>query len=182
VIIFVCLKRHARSARLTLWTVGWTLVFTHFLAQLLEPDHGHANSLLLSVDCGSLQAAAVTFLVSVSLVAEDYAKRTLLLLVLGVPSIVYAGCTCYDVHARWPCVLCLVACFGGAACFFLRVSGRFSWYLGIATLLCLLSAGWAMRAALQGSFEPGTITLLGIGFGLAGLFICRNNWPTTPAI
>ncbi len=40
VIIFVCLKRHARSARLTLWTVGWTLVFTHFLAQLLEPEHG----------------------------------------------------------------------------------------------------------------------------------------------
>src|SRR5271157_6099538 len=66
VIIFVGLKRHARSARLTLWTVGWTLVFTHFLAQLLEPDRGPANSLLLAVDSGSLQAAVVTFLVSVS--------------------------------------------------------------------------------------------------------------------
>ena len=40
VMIFACLKRHTRSARLTLLAVGWTLVFTHFLAQLLEPA-GH---------------------------------------------------------------------------------------------------------------------------------------------
>src|SRR5271156_663972 len=87
VIIFVCLKRQARSARLTLWTVGWTLVFTHFLAQLLEPDHGPVSSLLLAIDTGSLQAAAIAFLVSVSCVVEDYAKRTFLLLMVGVPSV-----------------------------------------------------------------------------------------------
>src|ERR1700740_2864722 len=98
VIIFVCLKRHARSARLTLWMVGLTLVFPRFLAQLLEPDHGPANSLLLAVDSGSLQAAVVTFLVSVSSVAEDYAKRTHLLLILGVPSAAYVVCTCYAVE------------------------------------------------------------------------------------
>src|SRR5580658_689322 len=96
VIIFVCLKRQARSPRLTLWTVGWTLVFTHFLAQLLEPDHGHVSTLLLAIDSGSLQAAAVTFLVSVSFVVEKYAKRTSLLLLLGVPSVAYVASTAYD--------------------------------------------------------------------------------------
>src|SRR5271169_1560942 len=126
VIIFVCLKRHARSARLTLWTVGWTLVFTHFLAQLLEPDHGPAHALLLALDAGSLQAAVVAFLVSVSAVAEDYTKRTLLLLVLGVPSVAYAVCASYPVQARWPYILCLAACGGGGACFFLKVSGKLS--------------------------------------------------------
>jgi hypothetical protein len=30
VIIFVCLKRQARSPRLALWTFGWALVFTQF--------------------------------------------------------------------------------------------------------------------------------------------------------
>jgi two-component system, NtrC family, sensor kinase len=182
VIIFVCLKRHARSARLTLWTVGWALVFTHFLAQLLEPDQGPSNSLLLAVDFGSLQAAAVTFLVSVSLVAEDYAKRTLLLLMLGVPSTVYVVCTCYDVQARWPYVLCLTVCFGGAACFFLRVSGNLSLHVAAATCLCSLAGTWAIRAALRGSSEEGTIALLGVGFGLAGVFICRNHWRASPAI
>src|SRR5271170_3867895 len=91
VIIFVCLKRQARSPRLTLWTVGWTLVFTHFLMQLLEPGHGSIRSLLLAIDSGSLQAAAVTFLVSVSVAVEDYAKRTVLL-VVGVPSVSYVAC------------------------------------------------------------------------------------------
>jgi two-component system NtrC family sensor kinase len=182
VIIFVCLKRHACSSRLTLWTVGWTLVFTHFLAQLLEPEHRAANSLLLAVDSGSLQAAVVTFLVSVSLVAEDYAKRTLLLFLLGVPSVVYAACTCYGVQERWPYVLCLIACFGGGACFFLKISREISLRSAVASSLCTLAAAWAIRGALRGSFEEGTIALLGVGFGLAGLFVGRNHWRASPAV
>jgi two-component system, NtrC family, sensor kinase len=182
VIIFVCLKRQARSARLTLWTVGWALVFTHFLAQLLEPDRGPVSSLLLAVDSGSLQAAAVSFLVSVSFVVEDYSKRTLLLLVLGVPSVVYVACTCYDVNARWPYVWCLMACFGGAVCFFFRVSRKLPLYVAAAGGLCLLAGAWAIRAALHGSFEEGTIALLGIGFGLPGVFICRNHGRASPAM
>jgi len=182
VIIFVCLKRQARSARLTLWTVGWALVFTHFLAQLLEPDRGPVSPFLLAIDSGSLQAAAVSFLVSVSQVVTDYAKRSLLLLVLGVPSVAYVACTCYDVHARWPYVLCLIACFGGAACFFFRVSRKLSLYLATVTFLCSLAGAWAIRAALRGSFEEGAVALLGIGFGLPGLFICRNHWRASPAM
>jgi two-component system NtrC family sensor kinase len=182
VIIFVCLKRQARSARLTLWTVGWALVFTHFLAQLLEPDRGPVSPFLLAIDSGSLQAAAVSFLVSVSSVVEDYAKRTLLLLMLGVPSVAYAACTCYDVHARWPYVLCLIACFAGGAWFFFRVSRNLSLFLATVTFLCLLAGAWATRAALHGSFDEGAIALLGIGFGLPGLFICRNHWRASPAM
>jgi two-component system, NtrC family, sensor kinase len=182
VIIFVCLKRHARSARLTLWAVGWALVFTHFLAQLLEPDHGQVSPLLVAIDSGFLQAAAVSFLVSVSSVVEDYAKRTLLLIVLGVPSVAYLACNGYDVHARWPYVLCLIACFGGAAFFFARVNRKLSLYLAATTFLCSLAGAWAIRAALHGSFDEGTIALLGIGFGLPGVFICRNYWRASPAI
>jgi hypothetical protein len=61
VIIFVCLRRQARSARLALWTFGWPFVFTHFLAQLLESDRGDVSSLVLAVLSGSLQAAAICF-------------------------------------------------------------------------------------------------------------------------
>ncbi len=182
VIIFVCLKRQAHSVRLTLWTIGWALVFAHFLAQLLEPDHGTVSSLLLAVDSGSLQAAAVSFLVSVSFVVEDYAKRALLLLVLGVPSVVYVACSCYNVHARWPYVVCLLACFGGAASFFFRVSRKLSLYLVATTLLCSLAGVWAIRAAFHGSFDEGAIALLGIGFALTGVFICRNCRRASPAM
>src|SRR5580700_3510570 len=182
VIIFVCLKRQARSTRLTLWTIGWALVFTHFIAQLLEPDHGPVSPLLLAVDSGSLQAAAVTFLVSVSIVVEDYARRTLLLLVLGVPSVAYVACACYDVHARWPYVLCLLTCFGGAAGFFFGVTRKLSLFLATTTLMCSFAGAWAIRAALRGSFDEGAIVLLGIGFALSGVFICRYYWRASPAM
>jgi two-component system NtrC family sensor kinase len=182
VIIFVCLKRQARSTRLTLWTIGWALVFTHFLAQLLEPDHGPVSSFLLAIDSGSLQAAAVTFLISVSVVVEDYARRILLFLVLGVPSVAYVACTCYDVHARWPYVLCLLACFGGAACFFFRISRKVTLFLAATTFLCSLVGAWAISSALRGSFDEGTIALLGTGFALSGVFICRNYWRSSPAM
>jgi signal transduction histidine kinase len=182
VIIFVCLKRQARSARLTLWTFGWALVFVHFLAQLLEPDHGPVSAFLLAVDSGSLQAAAVIFLVSVSCVVEDSVKRVLLLLVLGVPSVVYVACTCYDVHARWPYILCLLTCFGGAAGFFFGVTRRLSLFLATTTLMCSFAGAWAIRAALRGSFDEGAIVLLGIGFALSGVFICRYYWRASPAM
>jgi len=176
VIIFACLKRHARYARLTVWAVGWALVFTHFLAQLLEPDRGHVSSLLLAIDSVALQAAAVAFLVSVSSVVENSAKRTSLLVVLGVPSLLYSALFSTGSHARWLYVLSLIACFGGATAFFFRVHRKFSWYVAAVTFVCSLVGAWAIRAALHASFAEGATALLGIGFGLPGVFICRNYW------
>jgi signal transduction histidine kinase len=176
VIIFACLKRHARCARLTAWSVGWALVFTHFLAQLLEPDRGRVSSLLLAIDSVALQAAAVAFLVSVSSVVENSAKRATLLLVLGVPSLLYSALCSTGSTARWLYVASLIAGFGGAVVFFLRVHRKFSWYVAAVIFLCMPAGVWAIRAALHGSFEEGTIALLGIGFGLPGIFICRNYW------
>jgi two-component system, NtrC family, sensor kinase len=176
VIIFACLKRHARCARLTAWSAGWALVFTHFLAQLLETDRGHASSLLLALDSGALQAAAVAFLVSVSSVVENSLKRTILLLLLGVPSLLYSAMFSAGSQARWLYVLSLVVCFVGATVFFVRVHRRFSWYVGTITFVGSLLAAWAIRAALHNSFAEGATVLLGLGFGLPGVFICRNYW------
>ena len=42
-----------------------------------------------------------------------------MLLVTGIPSVAYTILASYDVHARWPYVLCLLTCFvGGILCFF----------------------------------------------------------------
>jgi two-component system NtrC family sensor kinase len=182
VIIFVGLRRHARCARLTLWAVGWALVCTHFLAQLLEPADGRVSSFLLALDFGSLQASAVVFLVSISSVVEDFRKRTIILLVLGLPSVTFAVLTCYDVRVRWPYILCLAAGFGGGLYLFFWLSRKYSRYLAITSLLCASAGVWAVRAALHGSFAEGSVALLGLGFGLPRVFICRNYWCASPAI
>jgi two-component system, NtrC family, sensor kinase len=118
----------------------------------------------------------VAFLVSVSSVVEDSAKRTTLLLVLGVPSLFYSALFATGSQGRWLYVVSLIACFGGAMVFFFRVHRRFSWFMGVLAFICSLVGAWAMRAALHGSFVEGTTALLGVGFGLPGVFICRNYW------
>jgi len=178
--IFAGLKRHGRSARLQLWLVAWFLVFIHFVAQMLEPATGPVSAFLLAVDLSSLLASAVIFVVSVSSVVEDRSKRNLLLLVTGIPSVTYGILDCYDVHARWPFVLCLVACFGSGVFLLFRIH-RKAYLYTVATAVLIAAAGiWATRAALLGSFDEGVIALLGLGFALPGIFVCRNYWRISP--
>ena len=182
VLIFASLKRHTRCARLTLWSVGWTLVFTHFLAQLLEPATGHASPFLLAVDAGTLQAAAVVFLVSVSSIVENRVQRTRLLLALVVPTVIYAALNANDIQSRWPYVLCLIAGFSGAGILWSSFHRGFSWFAASLALLCSLACAWALRAAWHGSFSEGTAVLLGLGFVLSGIFTLRNYWGASPAV
>jgi two-component system, NtrC family, sensor kinase len=179
--IFLALKRHSHSARLQLWMVAWFLIFTHFVAQMLEPPTGDVSPYLLAIDLGTLQAAAVAFVVSVSAVAEDKRMRTLMLLITGIPSVAYAILASYDLHARWPYVLCLVACFVGGILLLFWVR-RFSRYAVTLALVGSAIAVWALRAALHGSFDEGLTALLGLGFALPGVFLCRNYWRASPGI
>ena len=179
--IFLALKRHSHSARLQLWMVAWFLIFTHFVALMLEPPTGDVNPLLLAIDLGSLQAAAVAFVVSVSVVAEDKPRRTLMLLVTGIPSVAYAILASYDLHVRWPYVVCLLGCFIGGILFLFWVR-KFSGYAVSLAIVGSAVALWAIRAALHGSFDEGLTALMGLGFALPGVFIFRNYWRPSPGI
>ncbi|HLW87871.1 MAG TPA: HAMP domain-containing sensor histidine kinase [Terriglobales bacterium] len=180
--IFAGLKRHSHSARLHLWLVAWFLVFTHFVAQMFEPASGSSSPMLLALDLGSLQASAVAFIASVASVVEDKKKRVLMLAVTGVPSVAYAVLAAYDVHARWPFVVSLAAAFGGGIFFLAWVRKRPLWYvLGMAALGVGVGS-WAIHAAFLGSFDEGFTALLGLGFGLPGILICRNYWRPSPGI
>jgi two-component system, NtrC family, sensor kinase len=179
--IFLALKRHSHSVRLQLWMVAWFLIFTHFVVQMLEPATGDVSPYLLAIDLGSLQAAAVAFVVSVSSVADDKRKRTIILLISGLPSVAYCILASYDLQMRWPYVLCLLGCFGGGVLFLFWVR-KFSTY-AISTALVISGVGvWAIRAALHGSYDEGLTALMGLGFALPGVFICRNYWRASPGI
>ena len=180
--IFAGLKRHSRSARLQLWLIAWFLVFIHFAAQLFESSNRPVSPWLSALDLGSLQASAVAFVVSVSSVAEDRFKRSLLLAVTGVPAIAYGVLACYVVHSRWPFVLNLLGAFVGGLAFLAYVRKTFSWYVASLSIISSTVAFWAIRAALQGSYDEGVTALLGLGFALPGVLICRNYWRRSPGI
>ena len=181
-IIFACLERQVRSARSRFWTFAWLLVFIHFLAQALEPANGVVNPTLSILDWGALQASAVVFVVAASSVVEDRVNRLWLLLLTGVPSVAFTVVGSYDVKLRWPYIACLAACFAGGIGFMFWVAKRFS---VASAVLAVVVAGiglFTIHAAMQGSFDPGATALLGLGFALPGVIMCRNQYRTTPGV
>ena len=180
--IFAGLKRHSHSARLQLWLVAWFLIFTHFVAQMFEPASGAVSPWLVALDLGSLQASAVAFVTSVASVVDDTRKRTVMLTVAGVPSVVYAVLAAYDVHARWPFVASLAVFFGGGIVFLAWVKRKSPSYVFSLVALAIGLGAWSIYAACNGSFDEGLTALLGLGFGLPGVLICRNYWRPSPGI
>jgi two-component system, NtrC family, sensor kinase len=180
--IFAGLKRHSHSARLQLWLVAWFLIFIHFVAQMFEPASGASSSLLLAFDLGSLQASAVVFVASVTSIVDDRVKRSLMLTVVGLPSVAYTVLAAYDVHARWPFVVSLTAAIGGGIVFLAWVRNKSPWYVLSLAGLGIGVGAWAIDAASRGSFDEGLTALLGLGFGLPGVLICRNYWRPSPGV
>src|SRR5579863_7197441 len=180
--IFACLERQVRSAQSRFWKFAWFLVFIHFLAQALEPATGRVNPVLQSVDWGALQASAVVFLAAASSIVEDRVKRAWLLLVTGVPSLMYAILGSYDLKQRWPFVLCLTTCFVGGIGFMFWAQKRISLASVVLSIILIGIGLFTIRAALQGSLDPGAIALLALGFALPGLLIWKNQYRTTPGV
>src|ERR1700685_316141 len=151
--IFAGLKRHSHSARLQLWLVAWVLIFIHFVAQMFEPASGASSSLLLALDLGSLQASAVVFVASVASIVDDRVKRSLMLTVVGLPSVAYTVLVAYDVHARWPFVVSLIAAIGGGIVLLAWVRKKSPWYVLSLAGLGIGVGTWAIDAASRGSFD-----------------------------
>ncbi|MFZ0284351.1 MAG: HAMP domain-containing sensor histidine kinase, partial [Terriglobales bacterium] len=76
----------------------------------------------------------------------------------------------------------LAATFVGAMAFLLWVRKKPLWYVVSLTALGLAVGTWAIQAAWAGSFDEGLTALLALGFGLPGIFICRNYWRPSPGI
>jgi signal transduction histidine kinase len=180
--IFACLERHVHSARSRLCKIAWFLVFIHFFAELFEPASGPGNPTLMALDWGSLQASAVVFLASLASVVEDRVKRFWLLFVLGVPSVAFIALDSYDLSVRWPFVLCLVVCFAGGIAQFFWYNPKASVPAIIVNLFIAGTGIWAIHAALRGSTYPGYTALMGLGFGLPAVLMCRNHWRASPGV
>ena len=182
VVIFGCLKRHARSARLHLWMIGWCMVFLHFIVLVFEPSVGAVSPVLLAIDGGALQASAAMFLAAVATKVETSLKRQLILVFAGVPAIAFIVLDSFDLRARWPFVLCLLASLAAGVLLSISEEHRPSVSSIWVGAFCLAVGIWAIRSALHGSHEEGATALLGIGFALPGFLLCRNHWRDTPGM
>src|SRR5205085_4328166 len=94
--IFVSLRRHVKSPRLTLWISAWVLVFIHVVAQGFEPKDlpgtpSFPLGLIIAIDSGALQLSAMFFIASLATFYDDKKRTFGLLCFNGLPVAIYSA-------------------------------------------------------------------------------------------
>src|SRR5258708_1049225 len=164
-------ERRIKSARLRLWTVGWVLVFAHFLMQLFEAGEGNLENLLQFVKLGSLQLASVFFIASLTSFLEDKKKTRLLIAVMAAPMLLFIAGFSFNWHLRLLDALCLACVFFGPPAFILsfrrRVTRESLMWMPIAIAL----GSWSIFKAWHSDPSVGFVILLTRGFAMPGLLL-----------
>ena len=167
--IFIALRRHSRSWRVPLWIAAWALILLHFVAQLFEAGTSGLARAALAVDMASLALASSVFTVSLMRAATAPRRRAPLLLLCGLPVVVYSVALAYGVNSRPLYLVSLAVAFYAtvlAAQFFARNSTRSELALlgGVA-----LVGTWGLWRAAAHDFEFGYLAILTVGYCIPGL-------------
>src|SRR5205807_682950 len=102
--IFVALRRHLKSPRLTLWITSWVLIFIHFFVQIFEPKTATPENLtvfvrsILAIDYGGLQLSAMFFIASLTTFFDDKKRTFGLLCFNGLPVLVYSAVSAFELN------------------------------------------------------------------------------------
>jgi two-component system, NtrC family, sensor kinase len=183
--IFLSLRRRVRSARLSLWTAAWVLIFIHFFVGIFEPKAGSPAKLVLAIDLGSLQVAATLFLASLTSFVEDRRKTWALLAVTALPGLIFCvdmACTVDGSQFRLLNTLCLAIIFFAPPAFiFIPRYKRDS-----TCILCipvLIAAGAASIYSVWRN-EPifGFTAMRSLSFGIPSFLFWRRYRRWSPAV
>lgn len=168
--IFLSVQRETPSPRLRLWTFAWALTFLHFFAQALQIHGGALGNFITAVDFTALESAGLIFLSSMLFEPSDSQKRTSFILLLGVPMVAQSFSIAFNWEIIWLATGSIAAVFLGAAAFSYLASRRQGLY--VAAGLVLLGIG-AIHEQLRGNSWVAVATILGLTYGLSGLFFKR---------
>ena len=168
--IFLSVQRETPSPRLRLWTFAWALTFLHFFAQALQIRDGALGSFITAVDVTALESAGLVFLSSVLFESNHSRKRTSFILLLGFPMVAQSFSIAFNWGIPWLAAGSIAAVFLGAAAFSYLASRRQGLYVAVG--LIVLGIG-AIHEQLRGNSWVAIATILGLTYGLSGLFFKR---------
>jgi signal transduction histidine kinase len=179
--IFVALRRHVKSARLHLWIAAWGLIFVHFFVQIFEPPDGNLTPTTFIIDLGCLQLSALFFIASLTSFFEDTRLTIRLLILTGVPVMVYTVGLAYELKWRALYIACLGVVFYGAP-LFVALRRKLTIDLLLWAPIIIVTGTVAMFRAARGNFDFGFLSLLTLGFALPGFLFWRRYSRWTPGV
>ena len=179
--IFVALGRHVQSWRLKLWTSAWVLIFGHFFVDLFATPDGNLSPQLGVISDGFLALSALFFIASLSVFYESKRLTIGMLVLTGVPVMVYAAAADYGVTARWLFIACLAIMFFGTPVYvalFRRLTAEAVGWMPLA-----IGAGAiSVLRAWRHDFDFGFLAILTVGFVLPGFLYWRRYQRWSPGV
>ncbi len=179
--IFVALRRHVRSPRLTLWIAAWGLIFVHFVAGIFEPPIADDPPMIFIMAWGSLQLSAVFFVASLTSFFENKQMTRRLIVVVGLPVTVYTAALAYGCEWRSVYIACLGLAFLAPPVFLLSnrkyATRTFLWM----PILALLGA-FAIVKSWHHQFDFGFLALLTAGFSMPAFLYWRRYRRWSPGV
>jgi two-component system NtrC family sensor kinase len=185
--IFVSLRRHVKSPRLTLWITAWVLIFIHFFVQIFEPKTitGSPSFFLRSIfaiDWGALQLSAMFFIASLTTFFDDKKRTFGLLCFNGLPVIIYSVAVAFDVNLPAIYIACLAVSFFAAPAFviYFRRTAKPENLFWLP--ICIAVGVWSIYEAWHGNYDFGFNATLTGGFALPGLLFRRRYRRWSPGV
>lgn len=178
--IFFALRRHVKSTRLNLWTAAWVLILGHFTFNAFEHADG-GPPLIFIADQGTLQAAALFFIASLTPFFENKRLTISFLVITGIPVLSFISAAAYDCDWRIVYVACITAIFFGTPAFIF-----FSRGLSLQSLVWMpavvIAGAISIFRAWHHQYEFGFLSVLTIGFIMPGFLYWRRYRRWSPGV
>lgn len=183
--IFLSLRQRVRSARLSLWTAAWVLIFIHFFVGIFEPKGGSPAKLVSAIDLGSLQVAATLFLASLTSFVEDRRKTWALLAVTALPGLIFCADMAYAVDGsqfRPLNTLCLAIVFFAPVAFIFVPRHKTDPACVLWAPVLIVAGVASIYSVWQNDPDFGFTAMRTLGFGVPGFLFWRRYRRWSPAI
>jgi two-component system NtrC family sensor kinase len=179
--IFVALRRHVRSPRLTLWIAAWGLIFVHFVAGIFEPATADDPPMVFAIAWGALQLSAVFFVASLTSFFENKKMTYSLILLAGLPMTVYTAALAYECDWRSLYIACLLITFAGPSIYLLLNRG-YTLRTWLWMPLLVMIGAFAAYKALHHRFDFGFLAFLTVGFSMPAFLYWRRYRRFSPGV
>jgi two-component system NtrC family sensor kinase len=180
VTIFVSLQRRNPSPRVRYWLIGWGFTFVHFFVSLFNLSPA-TRPLEMFLYIGSLQLAAISFLISVSGFIDRAFRARLLGLILACVVTGYSALMAWDINRRWPYMVCLALfVYGGPLWGLFRQRSRL--VTQAVPVVVMLLGTWLMHRIHQGDTRAGFFGMLLVANGVTAMLFARRFPRATPGV
>ena len=161
--VFEAILRQGAAERLQLWLTAWAFVLIHFVAQFVNVGHGLWGHITNAISLGSLDLAAVSFLISMSPRATTARRQFLLGTILGLPALAFTTAAVWGQAAHGFYYVVVVVALTAT----LLLS--WTWYRDASAYLSGLFIGCLLFSALLVWMVAHDHADLGVGVIFAGL-------------